>query len=109
MFVYTPHDLRIFYLIRRLAALRISRSDYRVTFRSDPLDDFRPEFEAIEREWLITVTDAAIDATPLGMFYADSIAALLAWKQHARRHRDHRPELAERSRTRGNDNGSGHM
>jgi oxygen-independent coproporphyrinogen-3 oxidase len=108
-FVYTPRDLRVFYLIRRLAALRISRSDYRVTFGSDPLDDFRPEFEAIEREELVTVTDLAIEPTPLGMFYADSIAALLAWKQHARRNRDPRTESGERGRTRGNDNGSGHM
>src|SRR5262249_24883672 len=108
-FVYTPRDLRVFYLIRRLAALWIGRSDYQVSFGSDPLDDFSPEFEAIEREELITVTDEAIEPTDLGMFYADSIAAILAWKQHARGNRDNRMELGVLSQTRRNDNRFGHM
>jgi oxygen-independent coproporphyrinogen-3 oxidase len=110
-FVYTPRDLRVLHLARRLAALRISRSEYRGFFGTDPLDDFRPEFEAVEREGLIAVTDEAIEPSGLGMFYADSIAALLAWRQHARANRDHRTDLKERkvSRARGNDNGFGHM
>jgi oxygen-independent coproporphyrinogen-3 oxidase len=110
-FVYTPRDLRVFYLIRRLAALRIRRTEYRGFFGSDPLDDFRREFEAIERERLIAVTDKVIEPTPLGMFYADSIAALLAWKRHARANCDPRTELRVQkvSRTRGNENGFGHM
>jgi oxygen-independent coproporphyrinogen-3 oxidase len=110
-FVYTPRDLRVLHLTRRLAALEIRRDAYRAFFGSDPIDDFRPEFEAIEQEGLMSVTDDAIEPTGLGMFHADSIAALLAWKQHARASRDPRTALKEGkvSRARGNDNGFGHM
>jgi len=76
-----PRDLRIFHLTRRLAALRIDRDDYYPSFRSDPLDDFPSEFQALEEAHLLRVTTEAIEPTPLGMFYADSIAGLLAWKQ----------------------------
>jgi hypothetical protein len=109
--VYKPRDLRSFYLIRHLAALRISRAGYRDLFGSDPLDDFRREFDAVAREELITVTDEAIEPSDLGMFYADSIAAVLVWKQHAQENNAPRADLRRRERrqTRGNDNGYGHM
>jgi coproporphyrinogen III oxidase-like Fe-S oxidoreductase len=77
-FDYTPRDLRILHLTRRLAALRIERPDYRESFGTDPLDDFPREFDALEREGLVRVSDASIEPTPLGMFFADSVAALLA-------------------------------
>jgi coproporphyrinogen III oxidase-like Fe-S oxidoreductase len=77
-FGYGPRDLRVFHLTRRLAALRIERPFYRSYFGSDPLDDFPREFEALREEGLVQVTDRWIRPTNLGMFYADSIAALLA-------------------------------
>jgi hypothetical protein len=78
----------VFHLTRRLAALRIDRFDYQVFFGTDPVDDFPTEFEALEREELVIVTDDAIEPTELGMFYADSLASLLARKQvHAQRDR----------------------
>ena len=95
-FVYTPRDLRVLHLARRIAALRISRIEYRGFFGTDPLDDFQPEFEAIEQQGLIAVTDEAIELSNLGMFYADSIATLLAWKQHARASHNHETDLKER-------------
>jgi oxygen-independent coproporphyrinogen-3 oxidase len=80
-FCYTPQDLRVFHLTRRLAALRIYRLDYQAFFGTDPVDDFPTEFEALGQERLVTITEEAIEPTELGMFYADSIASLLARKQ----------------------------
>lgn len=116
-FSYGSRDLRVFHLTRRLAALSIERRAYRRRFGIDPVDDFPSEFAALRAEALIEMTPEAIRPTPRGMFYADSIAALLAWRQ-LRAHR--RWELRERSvahlRTdetfagrRINYNGYGHM
>lgn len=77
-FHYHDRDLRIFYLTRRLAALEIDRSEYQALFGSDPVRDFPSEMEALFREGLVEVTPAAIRPSARGMFYADSIAALLA-------------------------------
>jgi len=77
-FNYGLDDLSVFYLTRRLAGLRIDRDDYRRLFRSDPLVHFGPEFEALLDEDLVRVKPTSICPTPRGMFYADSIAALLA-------------------------------
>jgi coproporphyrinogen III oxidase-like Fe-S oxidoreductase len=108
-FVYSPRDLRIFHLTRRLAALRIDRDDYQVYFRSDPIIDFPREFEALEHEGLVRVTDAAIEPTPLGMFYADSIAGLLAWNQ-IRSQRGSRAGIGlPQDDVRRNENAYGHM
>ncbi|MHC5544037.1 Fe-S oxidoreductase, partial [Singulisphaera rosea] len=80
-FVYGPRELRILHLTRRLAALQIRRADYLESFESDPIDDFPTELEALEHEGLVRMTGETIEPTPRGMFYADSIAALLAWRQ----------------------------
>ena len=80
-FQYGPRDLRILYLTRRLAALRIDRGDYRRLFRGDVLAHFKSEFEALAAEGLVEVTPGAIRPTPRGMFYADSVAAVLARQQ----------------------------
>jgi len=80
-FRYGRRDLRVFYLTRRLAALDINRDDYQKLFGVCPLTDFPQEFLALEKEGLIDVTAASLRPTPHGMFYADSVAALLAWRQ----------------------------
>jgi oxygen-independent coproporphyrinogen-3 oxidase len=79
--LYDVDDLQVFYLTRRLAALSIDRDEYRRLFEVDPLRRFAREFDALLDEKLIEVTPAAIVPTPCGMFYADSIASLLAWRQ----------------------------
>jgi coproporphyrinogen III oxidase-like Fe-S oxidoreductase len=109
-FRYDAPDLHIFYLTCRLAALHIDCGDYRSLFGTDALADFSGEFAALAPKQLVQVTADSIRPTPAGMFYADSIASLLA----ARRIREHRarPGLS-RSRTRqgdrANDNGHGYM
>jgi hypothetical protein len=71
----------IAYLTRRLSALMIDRKAYRANFGSDPLDDFPGEFAALKQESLIDISETVIKPTPRGMFYADSIAVLWAWKR----------------------------
>ena len=77
-FTYDRRDLRIVYLTRRLAALNIDRSAYSGLFHTDATADFPYEFAAMQRAALVEITPTAIRPTPLGMFYADSIAGLLA-------------------------------
>jgi oxygen-independent coproporphyrinogen-3 oxidase len=113
-FEYDPWDLRIFYLTRRLAALEIDRRRYAHLFGTDPLADFAGAFGALLDEGLLEVTATAIRPTPRGMFYADSVAALLAWRQIQAR-RQGKPSLAVSPRDvaeqqqSGNDNGRGYM
>jgi oxygen-independent coproporphyrinogen-3 oxidase len=77
-FAYQSHDQRIFYLTRRLAALEIDRAEYKSLFDADVLRDFPVQFEALFGENLMEATHGKIRPTARGMFYADSIAALLA-------------------------------
>jgi oxygen-independent coproporphyrinogen-3 oxidase len=102
-FEYGPRDLRIFYLTRRLAALVINRARYRGLFGTDPLDDFPDEFAALSGAGLLEETPQAIRPTPRGMFYADSIASLLAWR------RVRSMESEAPAGRRANDNAYGHM
>jgi oxygen-independent coproporphyrinogen-3 oxidase len=104
---YGPRDLRVFHLTRSLAALAIDRRRYRSLFGTDPVDDFPRELGALAAEELVEIGQESIRPTARGMFFADSIAALLAWRQ----------VLAERSRqltahksaSRANDNSIGYM
>jgi oxygen-independent coproporphyrinogen-3 oxidase len=109
-FRYTPAGLRIFYLVRRLAALRIDRRDYRALFATDPIDDFPGEFEALTRERLVRMSRAAIEPTEFGMFYADAIASLLTRRRlHADRDRHPTHTAPALDPARADDNSYGHM
>lgn len=77
-FVYRPRDQKVLWLTRRLAALNIDRHRYRTLFNRDAVDDFAPELGAARDAGLLDVTPDTIRPTPRGMFYADSIAAVLA-------------------------------
>lgn len=115
-FDYDAWDLRIFYLTRRLAALEIDRGLYSQLFGTDPLADFPGAFGALLDEGLLEVTPTAIRPTLHGMFYADSIAAMLAWRQ-IRARRQSEPSQASiislsngvKRQGPGNDNGRGYM
>jgi oxygen-independent coproporphyrinogen-3 oxidase len=107
-FAYDSQDLRIFYLTRRLAALEIDRRRYARLFGTDPLVDFAGAFGALRDEGLLEVTPSAVRPTPRGMFYADSIAALLAWRQVEARRQAQLSESSAVPRP-GNDNSRGHM
>jgi oxygen-independent coproporphyrinogen-3 oxidase len=88
-FSYRPRDLRVLYLTRRLAALEVRRDRYRELFAADPLDEFGEEFTALTDAGLLAVEEQAVRPTPRGMFFADSIAAVWAWKQVAANRREH--------------------
>jgi oxygen-independent coproporphyrinogen-3 oxidase len=104
---YRPRDLRVFHLTRSLAALAIDRPRYFGIFGADPGDDFPREFAALAAEELVEIGPRFIRPTPRGMFFADSIAALLAWRQiQAARSQ----QLSTAARViRPNDNGVGYM
>jgi oxygen-independent coproporphyrinogen-3 oxidase len=109
-FEYDPWDLRVFYLTRRLAALSIDRRRYAELFGADPIADFAGAFGALRNEGLVEVTESAVCPTPRGMFYADAIAALFAWRQIDARRRDPSPlAIAPRGPQSVNDNSRGHM
>lgn len=80
-FCYDSRDVRIAYLTRWLSALKVCRKTYRELFESDVIEDFRTECEALADAGLMEMDDDSLRPTPRGMFYADSIAALWAWKQ----------------------------
>ena len=109
-FEYGPRDLRVFHLTRRLAALRIERLDYRASFGSDPVDDFPREFEALEQERLVHVTDESIEPTVPGYVLRRldrGPPGLAAFRVH-RNHRS-KPQPPEHNFSGANDNVRGHM
>ena len=87
-FVYGTLDQKVFWLTRRLAALEIDRDRYRALFGSDVLDDFGEQITAARDAGLLEVTAQIIRPMSRGMFYADSIAAILA-SPAIRAHREH--------------------
>ncbi len=90
VFVYGSPDRKLLSLTRGLARLEVDRCEYRQHHGCDPLDDFGSELAALRRAGLIQ-WEQRLQLTPKGMFYADSVAGLLA----ARRVRELRrnPEL----------------
>jgi oxygen-independent coproporphyrinogen-3 oxidase len=112
---YGKRDQQVFWIVRRLAALEIDRGRYRDLFGTDLLGDFPAEFEAAREAGLVEVTPAAIRPTPIGMFYSDSIATVVASERvrevaalqaDGRRRQVHRQLLLD---VRANSNAHGHM
>lgn len=77
-FVYGEPDLKVLHLTRTLPRLSLARSVYQGVFGSDLVGDFQPQFEALEQSGLVNINSDAVDLTAKGMFYADSVAGLLA-------------------------------
>ena len=80
-FHYEGLDARILHLTRKVATLAIDRALYRSQFDADPVDDFPGEFAALIGAGLLESSPEALRLTPRGMFYADTIAGLLAWRR----------------------------
>jgi oxygen-independent coproporphyrinogen-3 oxidase len=80
-FVFGPQDLKILYLTRKIATLGVDRSAYRGQFGTDCVEDFSLEFGELLERGLLEATDAEVRLTPRGMFYADTVAGLLAWRR----------------------------
>ena len=101
---FSSSDLKLLHATRQLSALQIDRRRYQDALRSDVVTDYAQELDALQREQLLDVTDATVSLTVRGMFYADSVAAVLAHRQLGRG----RDKLASQ-RVHANDNSGGHM
>jgi oxygen-independent coproporphyrinogen-3 oxidase len=114
-YAYGLRDQQVFWIVRRLAALDIDRGRYRNLFGTDPVADFPAEFDAAREAGLVESTPGAIRPTPVGMFYSDSVASVVAservrevraWQAAGKRKRVHRHLVHS---TRGNSNAHAHM
>lgn len=77
-FLYGSIDMRLLYLTRGLARLRVCRETYRRCYRSDMVEDFEKVWQVLEAAGLVLVDDSAVRLTESGMFFADSVVGLLA-------------------------------
>ncbi len=77
-FVYGATDLRLLHLTRTLPRLALDRPLYQARFGSDLVNDFRIQFEALQQAGLVGINTERVELTPRGMFFADSVAGLLA-------------------------------
>lgn len=74
-------DMRLLYLTRKVALLGIDRAAYRALFKADPLEHFGRELTALLDAGLLTEQGTWLNLTPEGMFYGDTVAGTLAWRQ----------------------------
>jgi len=101
-FQYQRHDLELLHFTRRLAALQIDKALFSRNFGLSAWDRYSDRLALLVAEGLLEDRQRAYLLTPRGMFYSDSIAALLAesrWQT-----RDELPLAAAF-----NDNSAGHM
>ncbi|MEM6989311.1 MAG: Fe-S oxidoreductase [Myxococcota bacterium] len=81
VFEYERRDMQLLFVVRSLARMWICNATYRHRFGVDFRDDFGSETVALEKAGLVTCSAAGLALTPKGMFYADSVAGLLAWRR----------------------------
>jgi coproporphyrinogen III oxidase-like Fe-S oxidoreductase len=77
-FQYQRHDLELLHFTRRLASLRIDKSAFSQIFGFSAWDRYSDRLALLVAEGLVQDCQDAYLLTPRGMFYSDSIAALLA-------------------------------
>lgn len=78
-FPYEEADLKLLHLTRSLPRLRVERAPYRDLLGSDLADDFAEPLAVLGEAGLVALTDDALVLSPRGMYYADTVAGLLAW------------------------------
>lgn len=102
-FVYTQQDMQLLHVTRSLPRLVVDRAGYRADVGSELADDFAPQLAALAEADLVRLDPDAVRLTERGMFYADSVAGLLAHERVTRlRSRRRLPSGA-------NDAGTVHM
>ena len=77
-FQYQRQDLELLHFTRRLAALRIDKAPFAETFGPSAWKRYSERFDLLVEEGLLVESQHAYSLTPRGMFFSDSIAALLA-------------------------------
>jgi coproporphyrinogen III oxidase-like Fe-S oxidoreductase len=78
IFQYLAEDLRLLHLTRGLSRLAIDRAAFQAFFAEDPVAWLGSRAEILRAADLIEVQPHQIALTPRGMFYADSVAGLIA-------------------------------
>lgn len=78
LFVYGAEDLRLLFLTRTLPRLKASRATYLNTYGSDMISDFSEPFQALREAGLVVWDEVELGLTERGMFFADTVAGLLA-------------------------------
>jgi oxygen-independent coproporphyrinogen-3 oxidase len=77
-FQYRQHDLELLHFTRRLAALRIDKASFSGAFTAAAWTRHLDRFAVLREAGLLTECQHAYSVTPRGMFFSDSIVALLA-------------------------------
>lgn len=77
MYVYEPFEDALMQLTRGLALLEVPTN---VGTLATQLAVFAPELQLLEEAELIVTLEDGLRLTERGMFYADSVAGLLAWR-----------------------------
>lgn len=77
-FLYSPLDMRLLHLTRRLARLHVRRETYQNRHRSDLVEDFSSAWRVLEAAELVLLDEHEVRLTDKGMFFADSVVGLLA-------------------------------
>lgn len=77
-FPYEEADLKLLFLTRGLARTRVSRERHRRLFGADFVDENGDALRAITEAKLASLEGDDLVLTPRGMFFADSVAGLLA-------------------------------
>jgi oxygen-independent coproporphyrinogen-3 oxidase len=101
-FQYHRRDLELLHFARRLAALHIDKAAFSQAFGTSAWKRYSEKFDLFVTEGLLDDNYQAYSLTPRGMFFSDSIAALLAegrWED--------RSDLPRAGSS--NDNSYGHM
>jgi oxygen-independent coproporphyrinogen-3 oxidase len=101
-FQYHRRDLELLHFTRSLAALHIDKATFSQTFGKSAWKRYSEKFDLLVAEGLLNESRQAYSLTPRGMFFSDSISALLAegrWQD-----RSDLPRAGSR-----NDNSYGHM
>ncbi len=93
VFVYGSQDLKVLHLTRTLPRLSVSRNTYKQVYGSDLVSDFQAEWQALESAGLVRVSREMVELTFRGMFFADSVAGLLAADRVAEIRQGFRPDL----------------
>ncbi|MCA9706417.1 MAG: hypothetical protein KDK70_11255, partial [Myxococcales bacterium] len=96
VFAYDELDQRLLVVTRALPLMEIQGRSYRTRFGTSPWEDFREPLEVLQEAGLLTRTAGeGVALTPRGMFYADSVAGLLAWPRTRLRGRGLPPHAAQ--------------
>jgi coproporphyrinogen III oxidase-like Fe-S oxidoreductase len=77
-FPYQQADWELLYLTRKIARTHVSLAELHQHISPQALEKFTNEFEALQKEKLVAFTDQQLALTPKGMYFADSVAGLLA-------------------------------